>query len=60
MAGKRQRANGTWEYRFQRKGLLPQPLYFTFDTEVEGATHTARVEPLLERGIVPLSSPEAR
>lgn len=54
MAGKRQRENGTWEFKFQRKGLLPTPIYFTFDTEHEGDAYAERVEGLLERGIVPV------
>ena len=50
MAGKRQRSNGTWEFKFTRKGVLLSPVYFTFDTEAEGDAYAARVEPLLERG----------
>ena len=43
MAGKRQRSNGTWEFKFQRKSLLSRPVYFTFDTEAEGDAYAARV-----------------
>lgn len=53
MAGKRQRENGSWEYRFTRKGVLPKPYYTTFDTEAEGDAYAARVEPLLQHGILP-------
>lgn len=53
MATKRQRSNGTWEYCFQRKGVLQSRVYFTFDTEGEGDAYAARVEPLLARGVVP-------
>jgi integrase len=53
MAGKRQRKNGTWEYCFQQKGVLPERVYFTFDSEEEGDTYVERVEPLLRRGVVP-------
>lgn len=53
MATKRQRENGTWEVRFQKKGLLPMPVYFTFDTLKEAEEYEARVEPLLARGIAP-------
>lgn len=53
MAGKRERQNGTWEYIFKRKGLLPSPVYFTFDTEAEGDAYAARAEALLDKGIVP-------
>lgn len=53
MATKRQRSNGTWEFCFQRKGVLQSRVYFTFDTEVEGDAYADRVEPLLARGVVP-------
>ncbi len=53
MAGIRQRQNGTWEFKFQRKGLLPSPVHFTFDTLEEGEAYAARVEGLFDRGIVP-------
>lgn len=53
MAGKRQRSNGTWEFKFSKKGLLKSPVYFTFDTEEEGDRYAARVEPLLDRGVIP-------
>lgn len=53
MAGKRQRSNGTWEYVFKRKGVLPTPVYFTFDTEEEGDAYAKRAEELLEKGVVP-------
>lgn len=52
MAGKRQRANG-WEYVFKRAGVLDKPLYLTFKTEEEGDAFAARLEALLDRGIVP-------
>ena len=54
MAGKRQRPNGTWEFKFQKKGVLPAPVYFTFDTLEEGEAYEARVEPMLDRGVVPV------
>lgn len=53
MATKRQRANGTWEFCFQRKGVLPQRVYFTFDTEAEGEACAERAEEQLARGVVP-------
>lgn len=53
MATKRQRANGTWEFCFQRKGVLPQRVYFTFDTEAEGEAYAERAEEQLARGVVP-------
>lgn len=62
MATKRQRSNGTWEYRVRKAGVLPRPLYLTFDDETEGDAYVRRVEQLLERGIVPeeLAPKEAR
>lgn len=54
MAGKRLRDNGTWEFKFQRKGVLQSPVYFTFDTLEEGEAYEARAEALLERGIIPV------
>jgi integrase len=53
MATKRQRASGKWEYAIKRKRLLPSTLYLTFDTEAEGDRYVARLEALLDRGIVP-------
>lgn len=53
MAGKRERQNGSWEYIFKRKGVLKAPVYMTFDTEEEGDRYAARVEPMLEQGVVP-------
>lgn len=53
MAGKRKRANGTWEYVFKRTGVLPKPLYFTFATEAEGDAFAANLDKLLAAGIVP-------
>lgn len=53
MAGKKQFSNGTWQYTFKRKGVLDRPLYLTFDTEAEGDEYAARLEALLDRGIVP-------
>lgn len=53
MAAIRQRKNGNWEACFQQKGVLPERIYFTFDTEEEARAYEARVEPLLRQGIVP-------
>lgn len=53
MAGKRRRANGTWEYVFKRAGVLEKPLYFTFDDEAAGDAFAANLDKLLDRGIVP-------
>lgn len=54
MAGKRRRPNGTWEFVFKRKGVLPAPVYFTFDSEEEGDRYADRAEEALSRGVVPL------
>ena len=56
MATKRLRGN-TWHYVIKRTGLLPTPIYLTFDTEAEGDTYVARLEALLDKEIVP---PELR
>ncbi|HSD36068.1 MAG TPA: hypothetical protein VLC92_01085 [Rhodocyclaceae bacterium] len=53
MASKRQRTNGTWEFFIKRKPLLPNPVSVTFDTEAEGMAVCARIEALLDKGIVP-------
>lgn len=52
MATKRQRGN-TWHYTVKRSGLLPRPIYLTFDTEAEGDAYVERLEALLDRGVVP-------
>ena len=53
MATKRRRSNGSWEFRIREAGVLPKPLYVTFDSEAEGDAYVRRVEQLLDRGIVP-------
>lgn len=53
MANKRLRPSGTWEYTIKRAKLLPKPLSLTFDTEEEGDAYVARLEQLLDAGIVP-------
>jgi len=52
MATKRKRGN-SWTYILKRKGLLPKPLYLTFNDEAEGDDYVGRVERLLDAGIVP-------
>ncbi|WP_375592217.1 tyrosine-type recombinase/integrase [Chitiniphilus eburneus] len=52
MATKRKRGQ-SWEYIVKRKALLSKPLTFTFGDEAEGDTYVARLEALLDRGIVP-------
>ncbi|RQT53789.1 site-specific integrase [Burkholderia cepacia] len=53
MANKRLRPSGTWEYTIKRAALLPKPLSLTFGTEAEGDAYVARLEQLLDAGIVP-------
>ncbi len=53
MPTKRRRGESVWEYVVNRKGLLPRPLYLHFDSEREGDASVARLEALLDRGIVP-------
>ncbi|NIE83766.1 MULTISPECIES: site-specific integrase [unclassified Burkholderia] len=53
MPTKRQRASGSWEFTIRRAKLLPKPLSLTFDTEAEGNAYCARIEQLLDAGIVP-------
>lgn len=53
MATKRQRPSGSWEFIVRRKGVLPRPVSLTFSSEAEGDSYCARLELLLDRGIVP-------
>lgn len=53
MSTKRKRPSGTWEYIIRRKGVLPKPLSLTFQTEEEGDQYVARLEQLLDAGILP-------
>ena len=52
MATKRKRRS-SWEFVVRRKGLLPKPLYLTFTSEQEGDRYVAKLEALLDRGVVP-------
>ncbi len=52
MATKRRRGD-TWHYTIKRAGVMPKPLYLSFDDEVEGDEYVRRVEALLDRGVVP-------
>lgn len=53
MATWRQRGGGSWEFIVKRKGLLPKPLYLSFDTEKEGIAYCAKLEALLDKGVIP-------
>ncbi|MDE3021155.1 MAG: site-specific integrase [Pseudomonadota bacterium] len=52
MATKRFR-NNSWRYTVKNGKVLPRPLYLTFKDESEGDEYVARLENMLERGIVP-------
>lgn len=52
MATKRARG-GHWQFTVRRAGLLPKPIYLTFDDEAEGDAYVARLEAALDRGEVP-------
>jgi len=52
MATKRRRG-ATVHYTVRRAKLLPKPLYLTFDDEATGDAYVARLEALLDQGIVP-------
>lgn len=52
MATKREK-NGRWEFVVKRAALLPKPLYYTFDDEAEGDAFIAKLERMLDSGIVP-------
>lgn len=54
MATCRQRGN-TYHFVIKRKGLLPRPIYHSFDDRAEGEAWAKEIEALLDRGIVPAS-----
>lgn len=51
MASKRFRGR-SWEY-VVRRSILDRPIYLTFATEAEGDAYVARLERLLDSGVVP-------
>lgn len=53
MATKRQRASGSWEYKFQNKSLLPKPVYMTFLSQNQGDRFARYIDGMLQAGIVP-------
>jgi integrase len=53
MATKRVRSSGTWEFTIRRAKLLPKPISLTFECEAEGDRYCARLEQLLDAGVVP-------
>lgn len=52
MATKRKRGSA-YQYIIKRAKLLPRPIFLTFDSEAEGDAYVARLEKLLDNGIVP-------
>ena len=52
MATKRWRGS-RWEYCIRRKSLLTKPYWFSFESEAEGDAWCARIERLLDSGVVP-------
>lgn len=52
MATKRKRGNA-WQYTIRRAGILPKPVYLTFESEAEGDARVAWIERQLDAGIVP-------
>jgi integrase len=53
MATHRKTASGSVEFCVRRKALLPKPLYFTFQSVSAGEEYCAKLERLLDAGIVP-------
>ena len=45
--------SGAWRYTVKRARMLPRPVYLTFDSEAEGDAYVARLEELLDQGILP-------
>lgn len=52
MATKRKRGN-VYQYTIRRSGVLPKPVYLSYENEAEGDEFVRRLEALLDRGIVP-------
>ncbi|WP_374258459.1 site-specific integrase [Aquabacterium sp.] len=55
MPTKRKLTSGSIQYIIKRAGVLEKPLYLTYraDQESEGDEHAARIEALLDKGIIP-------
>lgn len=52
MASCQQRGD-KFQYRITAKGILPKPVFLTFDSREEGDPYVARLEALIRQGIVP-------
>jgi integrase len=46
-------STGNWQFTIKRAGLLPKPLYLTFNDKAAGLAYCQRIEALLDKGIVP-------
>lgn len=55
MPTKRRLRSGSIQYVIKRAGVLDKPLYLTYrpEQEAEGDEHAARIEAMLDRGILP-------
>lgn len=42
-----------FEFIVKRKGLLPKPIYLTFDLKADGEAYCSHLEGLLDQGIIP-------
>ena len=56
MPTKRRLSSGSIQYVIKRAGVLDKPLYLTYrpEQEAEGDEHAARIEAMLDRGIMPM------
>lgn len=52
MATKRLK-DGAWRFRVTRSKVLPRPVYFTFENEADGDVYCAKLEQMLDGGIIP-------
>jgi integrase len=52
MASKRKRGE-IWEFTVKRAGVLPKPIYLTFESEAQGDAYCRNLEALLDKGIIP-------
>jgi len=49
----KRRKNDSWEFVVKRSKILEKPIYLTFQDETEGDAYCAKLEALLDRGVVP-------
>lgn len=53
MATKRQKKNGNWEYIIKRSRQIGEQYSFTKTSEAEGDAHAAKLEAMLDAGMIP-------